>query len=43
MDPENENSYGKQPLLTKPVKIKEGTWIGEAVILPGVRVGKSRL
>ena len=41
MDPESELSYGKQPLITAPVTISEGCWIGEkAMILPGVTIGK---
>lgn len=41
IDPENGFSYGKQPLVTAPVSIGEGVWIGEkAIILPGVSIGK---
>ena len=41
MDPENQLPYAKQPLLTAPVTISEGCWIGEkAMILPGVTIGK---
>lgn len=41
MNPESEIPYMNQPLLCKPVKIKEGTWIGEKVsILSGVTIGK---
>lgn len=40
MDPINPNSYGKQSLKIKPVKINDGCWIGEKVIiLPGVCIG----
>ena len=40
MNPE-EISYMKQPLVSKPVSIGDGCWIGEKVcILPGVNIGK---
>ena len=40
MNPE-EVSYMKQPLVSKPVSIGDGCWIGEKVcILPGVNIGK---
>lgn len=41
MDPESELSYAAQPLLSSPVTIGDGCWIGEKVcILPGVNIGK---
>lgn len=41
IDPENMICYGKQPLSTLSVRIGEGSWIGEKVIiLPGVHIGK---
>ncbi|MBM6879749.1 acyltransferase [[Clostridium] spiroforme] len=41
IDPENSLYYMDQPLQCRPVKIKEGSWIGEkAIILPGVEIGK---
>lgn len=41
INPESNNEYGKQPLNTAPVLIKEGCWIGERVcILSGVTIGK---
>lgn len=44
MDPENELVYGKQPLMTKPVVIESGAWIGEKVsIMPGVTIGKKAI
>lgn len=44
MDVEGEIGYGKQKLITAPVTIKEGAWIGEKVIiLPGVTIGKKAI
>ena len=44
MDVESDIGYGRQPLVTAPVTIKSGTWIGEKVIiLPGVTVGKKAI
>ena len=41
MDPESELPYMSQPLMTKPVNVGDGCWIGEKVcILPGVTIGK---
>lgn len=41
IDPESDICYGKQPLQTAPVKIGNGCWIGESVmIMPGVQVGE---
>lgn len=41
INPESDIPYMDQPLNSCPVKIGEGTWIGEkAVILPGVIIGK---
>lgn len=38
---DNPKGYRNQPLMTKPVIIKEGTWIGErCCILPGVVIGR---
>ena len=43
-DPESPIYYGKQPLTSSPVTIKEGVWIGEKVsILPGVCIGKKSI
>ena len=40
-DPESDIPYSGQPLLSAPVFIGEGCWIGERVmILPGVTIGK---
>ncbi len=40
MDPE-ELSYMQQPLVSRPVSIGDGCWIGEKVcVLPGVNIGK---
>ena len=41
IDPESEIPYRNQPLVSKPVSIGDGCWIGEKVcILPGVTIGK---
>ncbi|WP_405373425.1 DapH/DapD/GlmU-related protein [Pseudobutyrivibrio sp.] len=41
IDPESTTPYMSQPLISKPVSIGEGSWIGEMVcILPGVHIGK---
>ena len=41
MNPEIIEGYAKQELIIKPVKIDDGTWIGQRVcILPGVTIGK---
>lgn len=41
IDPESDICYGKQPLQTAPVKIGDGCWLGESVmIMPGVQVGE---
>lgn len=41
MDPESGKSYQRQPLISAPVRIDNGCWIGErAVILPGVTIGE---
>lgn len=41
IDPESELSYVAQPLVSSPVHIGDGCWIGEKVcILPGVTIGK---
>lgn len=41
MNPEIEEGYAKQDLVVKPVRIGDGTWIGQrACILPGVTIGK---
>lgn len=41
INPEDEKSYMDQDLLVSPVRIGQGTWIGEKVIiLPGVTIGK---
>ncbi len=44
IDPENRVGYGGQPLVTSPVIIDNGCWIGEKVmILPGVHIGKKTI
>lgn len=44
IDPESDLGYGKQSLITKPVIIDDGVWIGEKVsILPGVTIGKKSI
>lgn len=41
IDPESDLSYLHQTLTSAPIKIKEGTWIGErCCVLPGVTIGK---
>lgn len=41
INPESNIPYMNQDLITKPVIIKEGAWVGEkAIILPGVIIGK---
>jgi len=41
VNPESEIPYMHQPLITKPVTIGDGSWIGEKVcVLPGVSIGK---
>lgn len=41
IDPESTYEYKDQPLLSSPVIIGDGCWIGEKVIiLPGVTIGK---
>ena len=32
-NPECEEEYGKQPLVSKPIIIKSGAWIGERVVI----------
>lgn len=40
MNPELSDNYANQPLLTKPIVIEKGCWIGEKVcIMPGVHLG----
>ncbi len=41
MNPEISDNYANQPLVSKPIVIEEGCWLGEKVcVLPGVRLGK---
>ena len=41
MDASSNFSYREQPLITAPIIIKEGSWIGErCCILSGVSIGK---
>lgn len=41
IDPESDIPYMHQPLISQPVVIGDGCWIGEKVcILPGVSIGK---
>lgn len=43
-DPEDAQGYGKQSLVTKPVRVCKGVWIGEKVsILPGVTIGEKSI
>ncbi len=44
MNPESDIEYMDQPLITKPVIINDGSWIGQNVcILPGVKIGKKSI
>ena len=44
IDPVLNLNYGLQPLITAPVIIEDGCWIGEkAIILPGVHIGKKSI
>ena len=44
INPESDIQYMDQPLVTKPVSIGDGCWIGEKVcILPGVSIGKKSI
>lgn len=44
IDPEIELPYSKQSLITNPVRICKGVWIGEKVsILPGVTIGEKSI
>ena len=44
MNPESNESYISQPLISKPVIIGDGCWIGEkSCILPGVTIGKKSI
>lgn len=44
MNPESNINYSEQPLITKPVEIDSGVWIGQNVcILPGTRIGKKSI
>ena len=41
VNPEDEKYYSAQQLVCDPVKIGEGSWIGERVcVLPGITIGK---
>lgn len=41
INPESDVPYKNQPLTFAPIKVGEGTWIGQNVVLmPGVRIGK---
>ncbi|MBR0082234.1 MAG: acyltransferase [Clostridia bacterium] len=41
MDPTLECGYARQELITKPVQICDGAWIGQrASVLPGVTIGE---
>lgn len=41
MDPRLSGGYSEQPLEVKPVKIGEGSWLGQRVcVMPGVTIGK---
>lgn len=40
-DPESTTPYMDQPLKASPVRIGDGTWLGERVmVMPGVTIGK---
>lgn len=44
MNPESQVGYGGQSLVTSPVIIDKGCWIGEKVmILPGVHIGEKTI
>ena len=44
IDPESKVSYAKQSLITKPVRICRGVWLGEKVsILQGVTIGEKAI
>ena len=44
MDPESSKSYQRQPLISKPIRICNGVWIGEKVsVLPGVTIGEKSI
>lgn len=44
MDPECERSYERQPLISKPIRISDGVWIGEKVtVLPGITIGEKSI
>lgn len=44
IDPLSYESYNKQPLVSKPIVIGEGCWIGEKVsIMPGVVIGEKSI
>lgn len=41
MNPDSDVPYHAQPLVSAPVHIGEGSWVGErAIILPGANIGK---
>lgn len=41
IDPESDVNYQKQPIVTRPVSIGSGCWLGDKVsILPGTRIGE---
>ena len=40
VDPESDEPYQVQPLMSKPVQIGQGCWLGQNVcVLPGVTIG----
>lgn len=44
INPESDTPYMDQPLISKPVIIGDGCWIGEkAIITPGVTIGKKSI
>lgn len=44
MNPESDRSYQRQPLISKPIRICDGVWIGEKVsVMPGVTIGEKSI
>lgn len=42
MNPE-QGGYSKQPLIINEVIIEDGVWLGQRVVLPGVKIGKNAI
>ncbi|HFR3365768.1 TPA: acetyltransferase, partial [Streptococcus suis] len=47
INPESEDNYGKQPLQTSSIRIREGAWIGQSVSIisgkDGIVIGKKSI